>query len=139
MMGAMAPVGYRLQMSVFARLFRVTLYLVLSMLFVPALVDPASPVHIRVGCVLGVALSVYGLRVVLGPAVVVRPEGLRVFTVWPRHRDIAWYRVFAVDILPDRWLLELELNSGDRLTLPVVERVDALYEQIEDLRTRLDA
>jgi hypothetical protein len=135
----MPPVGYRLQMSVFARLFRVTLYLVLSVLFVPGLVDPASPLHIRLGCVLGVALSVYGLRVVLGPAVVVRPEGLRIFTWWPRHRDIAWYRVYAVDIVPGRWLLELELNSGDRISLPVVERVDALYEQIEDLRQRLDA
>jgi hypothetical protein len=135
----MAPVGYRLQMSVFARLFRVTLNLVLSVFFVPSLVDPSSPAHVRLGCVLGVALSAYGLRVVLGPAVVVRHEGLRIYTWWPRHRDIAWYRVFAVDIVPGRWLLELELNAGDRITLPVVERVDALYEQIEDLRQRLDA
>jgi hypothetical protein len=112
---------------------------VLSILFVPGLVDPALPTTVRLGSALGVALSAFGLRVVLGPAVVVRPEGLRIFTWWPRHRDIAWYRVYAVDVVPDRWLLELELNSGERIALPVVERVDDLYEQIEDLRQRLDA
>jgi hypothetical protein len=135
----MAPVGYRLQMSIFARLVRVTINLVLVAFFLPVLVDPDQAAHVRLGSVLGVVLAAYGLRVVLGPAVVVRPEGLRIFTWWPRHRDIAWYRVYAVDIVPGRWLLEVELNAGDRLTLPVVERVDDLYERIEDLRQRLDA
>jgi hypothetical protein len=135
----MATTGYRLQMSVFGRIWRVTINIALFVLFVPGLVDPASSVMIRLGCALGLALSAFGLRVVLGAAVVVRPEGLRIYTWWPRHRDVVWYRVFAVDVVPGRWLLELELNSGERIALPVVERVDALYEQIEDLRQRLDA
>ena len=139
MMDGMTPSGYRLQMSVLARLWRVVLYVVLAVLFVPGLVDPASPPMIRLGCAVGVGLAGMGLRVVLGPAVIVRAEGLRYFTWWPRHQDIPWYRVYAVDVVPGRWLLELELNSGERHTLPVVERVDALYEQIEDLRQRLDA
>jgi hypothetical protein len=131
--------GYRRHMSRFARIWRVALYVVLAVLFAPGLVDPASPLAVRVGCALGIGLSAVGLRVVLGPGVVVRTEGLRVFTWWPRHRDIAWYRVFAVDVVPGHWLLELELNSGERVTLPVVEHVDRLYEQIEDFRQRLDA
>jgi hypothetical protein len=139
MMEGMAPTGYRLQMSVLARVWRVGLYVVLAVLFAPGLVDPASPVTLRLGCAVGVALCGFGLRVVLGAAVVVREEGLRYYTWWPRHRDLAWYRIYAVDVIPGQWLLELELNSGDRVTLPVVERVDDLYEQIEDLRQRLDA
>jgi hypothetical protein len=139
MMEAMKRTGYRLQMSVLARMLRVVLQVVLGFLFVPGLIDPVSPLLVRLGYLLGVGLAIYGLRVVLGPAVVVGVEGLRIYTIWPKHRDLAWYRVFAVDIVPGRWLLELELNSGERITLPVVERVDALYEQIEELRQHLDA
>ena len=138
-MGVMTPTGYRLQMSNFTRLRRVLLYVLLGVLFVPGLLDPVSTPLIRAGCVLGLALAGFGLGVALGPAVIVREEGLRVYTWWPRHQDIPWYRVFAVDVVPGRWILELERNSGDRVTLPVVEKVDALYEQIEDLRQRLDA
>jgi hypothetical protein len=134
----MAPTGYRLHMSVFARIRRIAVYLVLGALFVPGLVDPASSLVLRLGCLLGVGLAGFGLRVVLGSAVVVRAEGLRIYTWWPRHRDIAWYRIFAVEVIPGRWVLDLELNFGGHVTLPPVERVDELYEQIEDLRERLD-
>jgi hypothetical protein len=134
----MTPNGYRLQMTTFTRVRRVVMYVVLGLLFVPVLIEPTSTPLIRAGCLLGLALSAFGLRVALGAAVIVKKEGLRVYTWWPRHRDIPWYRVFAVDVVPGHWLLELELNSGDRVRLPVVERVDELYEQIEDLRQRLD-
>jgi hypothetical protein len=138
-MGVMARRGYRLQMTALARVWRVILYGVLAVLFLPGLFDPAYPGILRLGSLAGLGLSAFGLRIVLGPAVVLRAEGLRIFHWWPRRRDIAWYRVFAVDVVPGRWLLELELNSGERIELPVVERVDQLYEQIEDLRQRLDA
>ena len=77
----MAPTGYRLQMTVFGRIRRIALYIVLGALFVPGLVDGGSPLIVRAGCLLGLALAGLGLRVVLGPAVVVRTEGLRIFTL----------------------------------------------------------
>jgi hypothetical protein len=135
----MSPTRYRLAMRPAARVWRVVLYSVLGALFIPGLVDPAVTALFRLGAVLGIALAVAGLRIVLGPAVVVRDAGLRVFTWWPRHRDLAWYRVFAVDVVPGAWQLELELNSGERVLLPAVERVDELYERIEELRQHLDA
>jgi hypothetical protein len=135
----MRSTGYRLRMSTFIRMWRTGISVVLGVLFLGLLFEATSPPLVRLGCVVGIGLSVFGLRTVLGSAVVVRTEGLRVFTWWPKHRDIAWYRVFAVDVVPEGWLLELELNSGEKVLLPVVERVDVLYEQIEDLRSRLDA
>ena len=133
----MRATGYRLQMTQLARMWRTLLYVLLGILFVARVADAETPLVRLVG-LFGVGLALYGLRVALGPAVVVRAEGLRIYSWWPRRRDIAWYRVYAVDVVPGRWLLELELNSGERVTLPVVERVDDLYEQIEDLRQRLD-
>jgi hypothetical protein len=138
MMEAMTPSGYRLQMSVLSRLWRVVFSVVLAVAFVSVLVNADATPMGRVGAVVGIGLAVMGLRVALGPAVILRADGLRYFTFWPRHHDIPWYRVFAVDVVPGRWVLELELNSGDRVTLPIVERVDDLYEQIEELRQRLD-
>ena len=38
--------------------------------------------------------------------------------------------------MPGQWVLDIELNFGDHVTLPPVERVDELYAQIEDLRER---
>ena len=131
--------GYRLQMSNLARLLRVGISVVLTALFAQLMIEPGATAVTRLGSIGGIVLAALGLRMVLGPAVLVREEGLRIWSWWPRHRDIPWYRVFAVDIVPGHWLLELELNSGDRVVLPVVERVDALYDQIEDLRQRLDA
>jgi hypothetical protein len=139
MMEEMTPSGYRLQLSVFARMWRLVFYVALAAGFGTALVDPASSLAVRAGCVIGLALIGFGLRIVLGPAVIVRPDGLRIITWWPRYRDVAWYQIYDVEVVPGQWVLELELNSGERITLPVVERVDDLYEQIEDLRQRLDA
>jgi hypothetical protein len=138
-MTGMRPVGYRLSLSNFARARRVVVYIALAVLFSPGLLDPSSQPLVRLGSAGGILLAMYGLRMVAGPMVVVRESGLRVYSWWPRHRDLAWYRVFAVDVLPGQWQLELELNSGERVLLPPVERVDDLYDQIEDLRQRLDA
>lgn len=75
-----------------------------------------------------------------GPAVVVGRTTLRVYRPWwPLHRDIDWYRILATDIIPGFWFLELEMNSGERVQLPCVERMDDLFAQIEDHRTRLDS
>jgi hypothetical protein len=138
-MAAMRPVGYRLSLSHLARARRVIVYIGMAVLFGSLALDPSSTNAVRLGSLAGIGLAMYGLRMVAGPMVVVRAAGLRVYSWWPRHRDLAWYRVFAVDVLPGRWQLELELNSGERVLLPPVERVDDLYDQIEDLRSRLDA
>ena len=136
--GAVRPVGYRLSLSQFARARRFVIYVGLAVLFSPGLLDPTSLPLVRVGSLAGIVLAAYGLRMVMGPLVLVRDEGLRVYTWWPRHRDLAWYRVYAVDVLPSQWQLEVELNSGEQIELPCVEHVDDLYERIEEHRQRLD-
>ena len=130
---------YRLRMSPITRALRTVVLGAIGVCFVPALfggnVDPGW----RLLSLVGLLSSAYGLRIVLGPAVEVRHEGLRLMKSWPRRRDIAWYRILEVDIVPGYWLLDIELNSGERIELPCVEHVDDLYERIEELRQRLDA
>lgn len=130
---------YRLRMSPITRAVRTIVLGVIGVSFVPALFGANVELGWRLLSVVGFLSSAYGLRIVLGPAVEVRPDGLRLMKSWPRRRDIAWYRILEVDIVPGYWLLDLELNSGERIELPCVERVDDLYERIEELRQRLDA
>ena len=56
---------------------------------------------------------------------------------WPLRRDIAWYRIYGVDVIPGTWTLEVELNPGERVSLPCVDRVDDLYERVEAARSQL--
>ncbi|MCU0270896.1 MAG: PH domain-containing protein [Acidimicrobiales bacterium] len=129
---------YRLQMSVPVRLLRVLLFSVLLVVFVLWAVQAEDPAS-QVLSLVGVATSLVSLRTVVGPVVVVRPRALRVVRIWPLRREIPWYRILEVDLVPGYWVVELELNSGEKVTLPVVERVDDLYEEIERHRQLLDA
>lgn len=89
--------------------------------------------------VFGIAVAVVGLRAILGRAVVVRPDALIVQPYWPIRRQVPWYRIEHVEVVPESWSLLVELNSGERLGLPCVERVDDLYERVDHHRKALDS
>ena len=126
-------------MSRFMRITRSVVFVILGVCFVPVITTGENGFSWRAMGAAGLLSSLYGLRIILGPALEVRPEALRVMKNWPKRRDIAWYRIFEVDVVPEYWLLSLELNSGERIELPCVERVDDLYDEIQELRQRLDA
>lgn len=131
-------VRYRLRMQPITRILRTILLGTLGVMFVPAVITAGVDLQWRTLSVVGLLSSIYGLRIVLGPAVEVRADGLRVFKSWPWRRDIPWYRIYQVDVVPGYWVLDLELNSGEQLELPCVEHVDDLFERIEEHRQRLD-
>ena len=106
--------------------------------FLPGLFGQGLDVWWRALSAVGLVTSVLALRVVLGAAVVVREEGLRIQRLWPLTRDIPWYRILSTDVIPGFWFLELELNSGERIELPAVEHLDDLYERIEEHRRDID-
>ena len=58
---------------------------------------------------------------------------------WPFRRDFRWYRILAIDVVPGFWHLEVELNSGERITLPAVDDLERLYQLMEHHRQALDA
>ena len=130
---------YRLRMSRISRALRTVIFVAIALCFVPAVFDASVDLPARLLSVLGIVSSIYGLRIILGAAVEVRPHGLRLLKRWPKRRDIAWYQILEVDIIPGYWMLDIELNSGEQISLPCVERVDDLFERIEELRQRLDA
>ncbi len=130
---------YRLRMSRVNRILRTVMFTVIALCFLPAVFGGGIDTSVRLLSAAGILSSIYGLRIILGPAVEVRPDGLRLLKAWPRRRDIAWYRILEVDIVPGFWMLDLRLNSGEAISLPCVENVDDLYERIEELRSKLDA
>jgi hypothetical protein len=131
--------GYRLQYRLATRVLWTALLLAAVLFFGPIVLSGAFELWWRVVAAGLVACSVIGVRVLWGPAVVVAPGGMRIYRPWwPLRRDIAWHRMLATDIIPGFWFLEIEMNSGERIELPCVERMDALYEQIEQYRARLD-
>ena len=107
--------------------------------FLPAIVAGGVGVGYRALSAMGALLALVGLRTVLGASVVVREDALRIQQRWPLRRDIAWYRIFQLEVIPGAWVLVAELNSGERVQLPAVERVDELYASLEAHRHRLDA
>lgn len=107
--------------------------------FLPGLFGPGLDLAWRLLSLVGLVTSLLALRVVLGAAVVVREEGLRIQRLWPLTRDLPWYRILSTEVIPGFWFLELELNSGERVELPCVEHLDDLYERIEAHRRDLDA
>ena len=109
------------------------------MFFVPGIFAPGLSFWWHALSVFGLLTSVAGLRILLGSVVVVRPQGLRVQRNWPLRRDIPWYRMLEIDVIPGFWNLEVELNSGERLSLPCVENLDDLYHRMEHHRQALDA
>lgn len=121
------------------RLLRTALLVVCLLLSASWAVAGALDPWVRVTAVAVALASVAGLRILWGSVVVVRDDGLRVMRNWPLRRDIRWYRILAIDVIPGFWHLEVELNSGQRLALPPVDDLDRLYRLMEHHRQALDA
>lgn len=131
--------GFRLRVSAIGRAWR-TLVLILGLvMFVPATLSGAIPGLWRVLLGLVVLFCLAGLRILWGPVVVVGPKGLRIQRNWPLRRDFLWYRILSIDVIPGFWHLEIELNSGERVTLPAVDDLERLYHLMEQHRSALDA
>jgi len=126
-------------MSPVARAVRVVLLSFVALVFVPGVIASGIDLWWRAVSLLGVVISLVGVRMMVGAVLVVRDEGLRIQKYWPQRRDLAWYRILASDVIPGFWNLELELNSGERVELPPVGDINALYADIERHRTALDA
>ena len=109
------------------------------LLFVPGILAGGIELWWRVLAAFATLLAVAGLRSLWGPVVVVRPQGLRMQRNWPLRRDVRWYRILAIDVVPGFWHLEVELNSGERITLPAVDGLERLYQLMEHHRQALDA
>ena len=126
-------------MAPLSRAARVVLLAVCGLFLVALTLGTGVEPVLRVIGIIGVATTVAGLRIVLGPVVVVGDEGLRITRSWPLRREIPWYRILDVEVVPVSWVLEIELNNGEHIELPAVEHLNELYERIEALRHELDA
>ena len=131
--------GYRLRMRMWRRALLTGLLAVIALFFVPSIVAPGLQLWWRGLSLIGLLSAIAGLRILLGSVVVVRPRGLRLQRNWPIRREIPWYRILQIDVIPGFWNLEIELNSGERLALPCVENLDDLYHRMEHHRQALDA
>jgi hypothetical protein len=124
---------------VLGRVARSAVLLIGLAIFVPGVLAGGLPVWWRLFALVGGLLCLAGLRILWGSVVVVRPAGLRVQRNWPLRREYAWYRILAIDVIPGFWHLEIELNSGQRVTLPAVDDLERLYQLMEYHRQALDA
>jgi hypothetical protein len=125
--------------SAFGRLWRsVVLVLGLAM-FAPGVVVGDIDLWWRLLCLVGALSCAAGLRILWGSVILVRPQGLRIQRNWPFRRDFQWYRILSIDVIPGFWHLEIELNSGERITLPAVDDLERLYQLMETHRQALDA
>jgi hypothetical protein len=106
--------------------------------FVPGVVAGAIDLWWRLLCLVGALSCAAGLRILWGSVVVVRPEGLRIQRNWPLRRELRWYRILSIDVVPGFWHLEIELNSGERIALPAVDDLERLYHLMEARRQALD-
>jgi len=132
--------GFRLQFRLATRVIWTVLLVLTVIFFAQIIISSVFGFWVRVVALVATLNAIAGIRVMWGAAVVVGRSGMRIYRPWwPLHRDIAWYRILATDIIPGFWFLELEMNSGERIELPCVENMDDLFEQIEDHRTRLDS
>lgn len=129
---------YRLAMSTLVRALRIVVLVVVALLFIGMLASGDLEPAWAVVSVLGLVLSVGAIRILSGAVVVVREEGLRIQRNWPIRRDIPWYRINEVEVVPITWVLHIELNNGEQIELPAVEHLDELFSQVEELRQRLD-
>lgn len=127
--------GFRYAMSPRWRIGRSVGFSVVGL----ALLGMALGAPDAVGAILAlvvVAWCARALRIVLGPAVVVADESLVVIRTWPRRRRVRWERVADVEVVPGSWVLRLDLDDGEVLELPPVERLDDLYERVQERRGR---
>jgi hypothetical protein len=137
--GGVRGSGFRLRVSAIGRLWRTVVLILGLLMFVPATLSGAIPGLWRVLLGLVVLFCLAGLRILWGPVVVVGPKGLRIQRNWPLRRDFLWYRILSIDVIPGFWHLEIELNSGERVTLPAVDDLERLYHLMEQHRSALDA
>ncbi len=135
----MRPTGYRLHLKLWRRIVTVAILVLCGLFFLSGVVASDIDFWWRLFSVLGLVLAVLGLRTVLGHVVVVGPKGVRIQRNWPIRREFQWHRILLIDVIPGYWHLEMELNSGERVVLPAVEKVDELYRQMEKFRTAIDA
>jgi hypothetical protein len=131
--------GYRLRMSPLARWFRVSLFAVCGLILLSGIAFAGEGLFWQVLGAVGVVGSVFAIRIVLGPAVVVTPDELVVQRNWPVKRRIKWYRIDHAEVIPGMWVLVIELISGERFELPCVEHLDDLYANLEHYRKALDS
>jgi hypothetical protein len=134
----MRKTGYRLRMRPLRRWATVA-FLVLMICFFGTGVVSGFDFWWSALSAAGLVMSALGIRSILGPVVVVRPSGVRIQRNWPLRRDVAWHRMLIIDVIPGFWNLEIELNSGERLTLPCVDDIEDLYNRMERFRTAIDA
>ncbi len=123
----------------FGRIWRTLLLVACLSFFVPGVLAGGIDLWWRAFAVVGTLATLAGLRILWGPVVVVRPQGLRIQRNWPLRRDFRWYRILSIDVVPGFWHLEVELNSGERITLPAVDDIERLYQLMEYHRQALDA
>lgn len=121
------------------RVIKVTILTLIALFFLPGVFDSQLDLWWRFVTLVGLITSILAIRTVVGAVLIVSDKGLRVQKAWPKRRDIPWYRILATDVIPGFWNLELELNSGERVELPPVADLNALYDEIERHRTALDA
>lgn len=137
--GGVPAVGFRLHMRPLPRVLRTLVLVVCLVLSASWAIAGGGGFWFRsVSAVVALA-SIAGLRILWGPVVVVRNDGLRIQKNWPLRRTYPWYRILAIDVIPGFWHLEVELNSGDRIALPPVADLDRLYRLMEQHRQALDA
>lgn len=130
---------YRLRMSPVRRIATAVLLALIAVFFVPGILAGGLELWWRVVSLVGFLTSLIGLRIILGAVLVVRDRGLLILRNWPLRRDIPWYRILQIDVVPGFWNLEIELNSGERIALPPVRDLDGLYQRMERHRQALDA
>jgi hypothetical protein len=130
---------YRLRMSPLRRIATAALLVLIAVFFVPGILADGLELWWRVVSLVGFVTALIGLRIILGAVLVVRDRGLLILRNWPLRRDIPWYRILQIDVIPGFWNLEIELNSGERISLPPVHDLDGLYQRMERHRQALDA
>lgn len=121
------------------RLLRTVLLVVSVLLAGSWAIAGDAELWFRAGSAVVALMALAGLRILWGPVIVVRDDGLRILRNWPIRRHYPWYRILAIDVIPGFWHLEIELNSGERIALPAVGDLDRLYRLMEHHRQALDA
>lgn len=136
--GGVPTKRYRLRLSPLRRTTTTAVVAVAVAILVPGAFAAELPLWWRATSVVGVVCGILGLRAIWGAVLVVRPDRLRIQRTWPLRRELRWYRILAIDVIPGFWHLELELNSGERLVLPPVAELEDLYQSMERYRQALD-
>lgn len=117
-------------MSLVRRWLTVGLLVVIAMIMAPGIISAAVDFQWRLVALFGVVTAVSGVRTLLGPIVVIDSGELVIQKNWPFRRRIPLNQINGIDVVQGFWNLEVELESGERVVLPCVEHLDALYEDL---------